>query len=264
MLTETFELSQFLESRSGSPQRDQEEVGVKLPLWAKWIWWLGLVVITSAVLWKRLELTVSGGSTAFDCVVFVVWVALLLAPIFSEVKIWGVELTQEIEKTKKDLSQQIQSVRTEVRNSINLHATFSAVSAPPPDYLLPSIRDEIDHALNARMTGLNVAPQTVEPQVPPRIHYMFSVRYNIEREVRRITDALLDQRSRTQIRRQVEILADTDSIQPEMKNAILDVYRICSPAVHGDQVSKEQEDFVRDVAPRLLAALQDITALRPD
>jgi hypothetical protein len=238
---------------------------VKLPLWAKWIWWLGLVGITSVVLWKRLGLTASGGPTAFDCVVFVVWVALLLAPIFSEVKIWGVELTQEIEEAKKDLSQQIQTVRAEVRNSINLQATFSnAVAAPPPDSLLPSIRDEVDRALNARMAGLKVAPLAVEPQVPPDIQYMFSVRYNIEREVRRITDSLLDQRSRTQIRRQVEILAETGSIQPEMRNAIIDVYRVCSPAVHGDRVSKEQVYFVQDVAPRLLAALQEIPALRPD
>lgn len=238
---------------------------MKLPLWAKWIWWLGLVGITSVVLWKRLGLTASGGPTAFDCVVFVVWVALLLAPIFSEVKIWGVELTQEIEEAKKDLSQQIQTVRAEVRNSINLQATFSnAVAAPPPDSLLPSIRDEVDRALNARMAGLKVAPLAVEPQVPPDIQYMFSVRYNIEREVRRITDSLLDQRSRTQIRRQVEILAETGSIQPEMRNAIIDVYRVCSPAVHGDRVSKEQVYFVQDVAPRLLAALQEIPALRPD
>jgi hypothetical protein len=238
---------------------------MKLPLWAKWVWWLGLVGMTSAVLWKRLDLTASGGSTAFDCVAFIVWVALLLAPIFSEVKIWGVELTQEIEEAKKDLSQQIQAVRADVRNSINLQATFSnAIAAPPPDSLLPSIREEVDRALDARMAGLKIAPQAAEPQVPQDVQYMFSVRYNIEREVRRITDYLLDQRSRTQIRRQVDVLAETGSIQPEMRNAIIDVYRICSPAVHGDRVSKEQIDFVKEVAPRLLAALQEIPALRPD
>jgi len=238
---------------------------VKLPLWAKWIWWLGLVGITSFVLWKRLELTASGGSTAFDCVVFVVWVALLLAPIFSEVKIWGVELTQEIEEVKRDISQQIQAVRADVRNSINFHATFSnTVPGPPPDSQLPLIRDEVDRALDARMTGMKVSPQAKEPQVPPDIQYMISVRYNIEREVRRITEGLLDQRPKVQIRRLVEILADTGSIQPEMKHAIMDVYRVCSPAVHGDQVSKEQLYFVQDVAPRLLAVLQETPALRPD
>jgi len=93
---------------------------------------------------------------------------------------------------------------------------------------------------------------------------MISVRYNIEREVRRITEGLLDQRPKVQIRRLVEILADTGSIQPEMKHAIMDVYRVCSPAVHGDQVSKEQLYFVQDVAPRLLAVLQETPALRPD
>lgn len=63
-----------------------------------------LVGIVTFVVWKRLDLTAADRSTPFDSVVFVIWVALLLAPIFSEVKIWGVELKQEIEKAKKDLS----------------------------------------------------------------------------------------------------------------------------------------------------------------
>lgn len=238
---------------------------MKLPLWVKWIWWLGLVTIISIVLWKRLDLTAAGRSTAFDSVVFVVWVALLLAPIFSEVKIWGVELKQEIKDVKKDLSEQIHAVRADVRNSISLQAVFSnAVPAPPSDAQLPLIRDEVERALQARMAGSNVAPQAVEPQLPANVQYLFSVRYNIEREVRRITDALLDERSKTQIRRQVDILAETGSIPPEMRNAIIDVYRICSPAVHGDPISEEQVGFVREVAPRLLAELQQIPALRPD
>jgi hypothetical protein len=238
---------------------------VKFPLLLKWIWWFILVAMISIVLWKRLDLTAAGRSTSFDSVVFVIWVALLLAPIFSEVKIWGVELRQDIEEARKDLSKQIQAVTAEVRSSINVQATISnAVQAPPPDSLLPSIRDEVERALNAKIAGSNRSPHAVEPQVPTDIQYMFSVRYSLEREVRRITDALLDERSKTQIRRQVDILGETGSIPSEMRNAIIDVYRVCSPAVHGDQVSKEKVVFVRDVAPRLLAALQQIPELLLD
>lgn len=238
---------------------------MRLPLWAKWIWWLVLVAIVGFVLFKRLDLTAPGKSTPFDSVAFVVWVALLLAPIFSEVKIWGVELKQEIKEAKKDLSEQIHAVKAEISNSINFQPVFSnAVAAPPLDSQLPVIRDEVERALNARMAELNFAPQPVEPQLPANVQYLFSTRYNIERELRRITDALLDPRSRTQIRRQVEILAEMGSISREMHQAIMDVYRICSPAVHGDPVSNEQVDFVREVAPRLLASLQQIPAFRPD
>ena len=238
---------------------------MKLPLWAKWIWWFGLVAIVGYVLFKRLDLTAAGRSTPFDAVTFVVWVALLLAPIFSEVKIWGVELKQEIKEVKKDLSEQIHAVKAEVRNSINFQPVFTnAVAAPPQDSQLPVIRAEVERALNARMGELNSAPQPVEPQLPADVQYLFSARYNIEREVRRITDALLDPRSRTQIRRQVDILAEMGSIPHEMNQAIIDVYRICSPAVHGDPVSVEQVNFVHEAVPRLLATLRQIPVLRPD
>jgi hypothetical protein len=145
---------------------------VKLPLLAKWIWWSCLVAIVGYVLFKRLDLTAAGKSTPFDSVVFVVWVALLLAPIFSEVKIWGVELKQEIKEAKKDLSEQIHAVKAEVTNSINFQPMFSnAVAAPPPDSQLPVIREEVERALNAKMAELHSAPPPVEPQLPANVQY---------------------------------------------------------------------------------------------
>ena len=62
----------------------------------------------------------------------------------------------------------------------------------------------------------------------------------------------------------LDILAEMGSIPREMNQPIIDVYRICSPAVHGDPVSAEQVNFVHEVVPRLLATLRQIPALRPD
>lgn len=152
-----------------------------------------------------------------------------------------------------------------MRNSINFQPVFhGAVAAPPPDAQLPFIRVEVERTLAAKMTATPEAQILAEPKLPANVEYLFTVRYSIEREVRRITEALLDQRSRTQIPRQVEILAETQWITRNMQRAITDVYRICSPAVHGDPVSQEQVDLVRDVAPRLLTALRQLPELRAD
>jgi hypothetical protein len=239
---------------------------VKLPLWAKWIWWLILVGIITFVLWKRLDLTAAGRSTPFDSVAFVVWVALLLAPIFSEVKIWGVELKQEIKDVKKDLSEQIHAVKAEVRNSIYLHTVISpSVPGPPPDDQVPLIRKEVERALPTKTAeSVPTNEAAAELNVPANVEYLFSVRYNVEGEVRRITQALLDDRTRTQIRRQVQIVTESGLITRDIERAILDVYRICSPALHGDSVSDEQIGLVQEFAPRLLATLRQIPELRPD
>ena len=48
-------------------------------------------------------------------------------------------------------------------------------------------------------------------------------------------------------------------IAPQMGNAIREVYSVCSPAIHGEEVSSAQVDFVRNTAPELIPALEVIS-----
>lgn len=47
-------------------------------------------------------------------------------------------------------------------------------------------------------------------------------------------------------------------ISPNLAHAVREVYSVCSAAIHGEDVSDNQVQFVRDVAPELLAALEAV------
>lgn len=55
-----------------------------------------------------------------DIIIFLIWIALLLVPIFEEIGLFGIKLKREIQDLKTDLTGQILSLRTEVHNSIDL------------------------------------------------------------------------------------------------------------------------------------------------
>jgi hypothetical protein len=135
---------------------------------------------------------------------------------------------------------------------------------PPPDSQLPAIKAEIEKALSQRLSNFQPSEQTLT-QLPTDVEFLFTARFQIETEVRRIAAAFLkDNRLRTQIRAQVTFLMEHEAIPYDIGKAIIEVYRVCSPAVHGEFVTDAQIDLVREVAPKLIETLRKTPPLFPD
>jgi hypothetical protein len=98
---------------------------VKLPNWFKIAWWLLLTALITAFLWQRYPSLVAGQAAPADIVVLVVWIALLLAPLFSEISLLGITLKQQIDELKGFVSSQVSEVKSEVRNAVDVRTTFS-------------------------------------------------------------------------------------------------------------------------------------------
>ena len=60
---------------------------MKIPNWLKILWWLAVTGLLTYFLLARLPDLLSGKAAAADVAVFGVWMALLFAPLFSEVNL---------------------------------------------------------------------------------------------------------------------------------------------------------------------------------
>lgn len=76
---------------------------MKLPNWFKISWWIILLLLTGIILFKRYEAITTGKSVPADVFVFLIFVALMLVPIFSEIEFFGLKLKREIEELKADI-----------------------------------------------------------------------------------------------------------------------------------------------------------------
>ncbi len=237
-----------------------------LPNWVKVVWWVGLTGVVTAYLIARAPDLLAGRAAPADVIVFLVWVALLLIPIFQEVEIFGLQFKQEVHKLKEELKTEIHSVRAELRSAVDVRTLFNpqiTVPAPPPDSQLPDLEKHVMAAVAEALAAHGVrqpVPVPADLAVPDDISFLFAARYGIERELRRLARE-----------RQLEVgarhvggvllsraLAQVGVIDPPLDHAIREVYSVSSAGVHAGDVTPNQVGFVREVGPQLIGALRAI------
>ncbi len=228
-----------------------------------------IVIIIIVVLYKITILSSPAG-----IIILLVFFALLLSPLYAEIDLMGIELKRDIKKVKgdvKDLNGQILTLRSEVINSIHLSqnqsTNFIFNQNPPPDSELPKIQKEKDVKFNElkfeRTVGLE---QEFDKNIKADddVLYLFSTRYAIEKELRRIwnysIDMKLDEKqiNKINIRKIISDLTNNFIIEQEIANTIIEVINVCNAAIHTQEVTSAKIDFVKDLGPKVISSLKNI------
>jgi hypothetical protein len=238
---------------------------MQFPNWLKVLWWAILAIGLGLFLRERLPDLLSGNAAAADIAVFGIWMALLLAPLFSEVALLGVTLKNEIEELKGNVATQLTDLRADIRNAIDVKTTISQTfhqPSPPPDAQLPALEAQVKAAVAAAFAEQGkTATATAPLAVADDIALLFATRYHIEAELRRVAagrEIGVSNRRPAPVFLLSRSLVETGLLSPKLGNAIREVYSVCSPAIHGEEVSAAQVAFVRDVGPELISALRAI------
>lgn len=98
-----------------------------------------------------------------------------------------------------------------------------------------------------------------EVEVGDDVAYLFKVRYQIDRELRRIWDRRMEAnmfRRPRSVAEMASILESEGFIESRVVHVIRQVYSVASPAIHGEPVSEAKVAFVRDIAPGLIGTLR--------
>lgn len=241
---------------------------MKLPDKFKIFWWALLVSLTSFYIFKRYSKILNNSTSQLDIVVFLVWVALCLIPLYDEINLFGIKLKKEIETLKSHVDNQIESVKADIRSSIDVRSHFNPniyfSAPPPPDSELPAIEGRIREAVGVALRdhGLEQkSPSWASISADDDTQFLMLARFNLEKELRRIWyenfQAIPDGRLLA-ISRMVGGMVEREMIDSKLAKAIRDVYAVCSPAVHAEPVTRAQVEFVKDVAPSLIAMLKEI------
>lgn len=231
------------------------------------VWWAILLITVGFYLYGRYDHLVAGDANYSDVVVFLVWMALCLGPLFNEIELPGIKLSREIKKLKEEVDQQFLSLRTEMSAQSSARAGASSniwFNNPPSDAQLPLSKTEILKIVSEEMAAYGKTPPSDMAQfdVGPEVVVLFKARHNIESELRKLAVPLEDdptQRRAMPISRMLWHLTKAEVITSELAHAIREIYSVCSPAIHGESVSKAQVEFVKDTAPNVIAALKSIS-----
>ncbi|WP_321349220.1 hypothetical protein [Halopseudomonas oceani] len=229
------------------------------------VWWFILVIALGIYLFFRHAQLLAGNPTYFDTVVFLVWIAICLAPVFKDVKLFGLHLKQDIDQLKKDLSHQMAMMKVELQSSIDVSATNTShvhinggSPLPAKDSEIPDIKQQVFEALRE----FNVPErQTGETQlefidsIPSANVDLFKIRLSFERLVNGYVRRNGIDPRRTSLHRTLRDLMRDEIVSPKIVNGVLEVVAICNYAIHGEKVSEEQVSFVKESAGSLYKAL---------
>jgi len=229
----------------------------------KVIWWVIILALITFFIVKRYSMVSSGSVTSIDIVIFLVWILLLLVPLFEEVSIYGLRFRKEIESLKKEMNEQILNLKNDIQNRIDIRNQFNqriSIDRSPPENELPHIQKRYNNILKKTLKDHDFKPRSVaswDSSVPPDVKFLFSVRYEIDSELRRISRNRYGDRSPLTTKEIITSLANSQVIYPVIAGMIQELYTVCSPALHGVDVSENQANFIKEIAPKLIAYLKD-------
>jgi glucan phosphoethanolaminetransferase (alkaline phosphatase superfamily) len=82
-----------------------------------------LIVLFLALSWLlvlRYPAIASGTSSTSDIVILLLWIALMLAPIFQEVNLFGLQLRRSIDSLREQVQNLMFTVQSQTQ-SVNIH-----------------------------------------------------------------------------------------------------------------------------------------------
>lgn len=235
------------------------------------IWWFFLVFLLSIFVFHRFLSLASGDAKPIDFLIFVVWISVCLGPLFAEIQLPGITLKQKIEETKKELSKDIDSLRSEIKNSVDIRSQVSpniwvggGFQQPPPDNKLEEIEQRLHSAIDRlERQGYQIDSKSAYKASQTLSEHeiiMFSIRRDIEVELRAIASSLnggLDNRF-VPVGKLLLKMARNELIDQQMADVIREVYSICSLVIHGEKATESQVGFVKKNGPELINALRAV------
>jgi hypothetical protein len=236
---------------------------MKFPDWFKLIWWIVLLVLTGVVIFLRGTAISIEKLEPIDGYLLIIFLALALVPIFSEIDVWGIKLKREIDDLKSDLKVKISNINNEIRNSQiqTINQTIHTYGPPPTDNQLRELEIDITRIFNAKLTeqklktGNNLKSRV---DVSEDIVNLFKVRYNIEKQLRRVwvhrfelSESGRHQENQPLIKI-IKELTLFEIIDNDFYNILREILSICNYAIHGERVTDNQVKFVINNAKQVI------------
>ena len=193
---------------------------------------------------------ISGKTNNIDIILILVFIALAILPLVSEVSLFGVKLKQEI----KEIKENVEKLNLNIGQNVVNHIGYPLPS--PSDY--SEINSKLDkliseykisdksHDLSDEFNGNTIA---------------FKTRLAIEQELGRIIRSRGIQLSTMHAYSPISTLnalIGLEIVDPDIISSTKDVLAVCNKGVHGIEFSQDNLKFIKEAGPKIISYLKSI------
>lgn len=226
----------------------------------KW-WYLILLGISSWLVYQNRASIFSLEFEKFNALtlIFILWIVLLLLPLFSEMEFFGVKLKKEVEKATNEVKESItdlkmQLIQLQVSNSVANTIQFGGNVLPSEgklEELLQLVRGLQQGAPKDAMDVPNKLDEDEDKSV-----YLFKVRLGIETALSELAEKL-GYSEKMPMMKMVQVLYRGEVIDGVTSDLISQAVKIANRGVHGEIVSDEYIDFMKQTYPEIQRQLKE-------
>jgi hypothetical protein len=226
------------------------------------VYWACLVIFLSGLVVFRRGTIWPGDLSSLDKGLLAMLVVVLLAPLFTELEGFGFKLRREVSELKTEVSRDLAKLEQALYASVA--ATQSATQSvliqtgPASNEVLENLVRQLQRAA-PEIRDADVVPALDPSMLPHDIIRMFEVRWSLEQEVIRIARRRdLPDPIGGRVLAMVTALAREGAVLAATDHAFREIYKITSSAIHGQLITSDQQEFVLEAAPKVLAALRAV------
>ena len=214
-------------------------------------WWYTILVIASSVyvFHYRNEIHQLTNLTAQN-LVFILWLILLIIPLFSEVEIGNVKLKREIEQTRSEVKASANELRLQIMDLKISNSNTVVVNQP-----LATKSELLELEKTLENNNLDSFDQEIFSNVTDDSIFLFKVRLSLETLLTGLCDKL-DYTDRKSMQRMLQFLIRCEVIDRNIAGLIQEIIKIANCGVHGEIVSGDYISFVRKTFPTVRRTLE--------
>jgi len=189
--------------------------------------------------------------------IFVLWLVLLIFPLFSEMEFLGIRLKKEVEEAKKEVKDGLSDLRLQlmdlkISNSATNNITIegSLRSAKGLDMLKEELQHNTENEIDLPEGSVD---SEVVLDVSEQEVYLFSVRLSIEKSLSELYDKVGydDFNGNKTVRKMLKHLIQMEAIPVNLFEPVTEIINICNRGIHGEIVSERYINFIKDVFPKV-------------
>lgn len=226
-------------------------------------WYLILLIASSLYVWHyRLEIYQLKELNVRN-LIFILWLFLLLCPLFSEMELLGVKVKKEIEKATGEFKDSLAEVRMQLMdlkisnsNANTIYIGEALVSKEQLNKLLENVEATKEGTEKANTKTDDSSLNKIEICVPEQNVYLFEVRLSLENLVSKICEktGYVGNQLYTS---KIDHLSRIGFLSTETAKIISQIWTIANRGIHGEIVSTEYIEFVKKAVPMVFKVIKD-------
>lgn len=253
------------------------------------LWYITILLLTTLYVYNYRYIVFDLSKMNAACVIFIVWIVLIISPFFSEMELLGVKFKKEVEKIKSDINGELCKIEQQI-SAITMHNSVNINNVLPTKQKMDEVTnliigntdkvsssDQID--LNGkegiRQSSQNISDGEDSDKLPTKNHNKESedlisrindrhnskmVQYSIAIKSIMFESCGHNYRGYNNMIDMANYLMGKGVIDNQFYDILLDISKISYRALDGEVISDDYIKYVEDLMPYIIEKLRSIRA----